>query len=408
MKNKKLLLYLTVLMLVVFSFIGDWSRKEPETLAVGTSYLYDIKEDGKYKVIGEFLDVTGGVTGESSGGGAGQSKVRLITFEGETAAEAIEDPHSILEKNMYGAHNRVRFFTETLAKHGVKDIFDFYARAYVTDERPYLVVIKNEDPLLIYQADIGLSDRLGDYVYDMADVREKSTLTAAYTRTIDFVRDYYNEGKQCVMGVVEVVPNEVQSGNIGGQNQSKKYCMHFEGLAVFKEDKLVGYLDGEETAVYKFLNDRVREASIVFSVAGKPVSAIIRRSHRKIKTSFRDDKAYIDIEIKNILIIDQNNSDYDVGDIRESKIVADWANKDVEEKMLKAIHRVQTEYKSDIFGFGSYLHSQEPKVWKRIGRQWDDQYFPDAVITVKVNTRIDFDGQIRNKFGEKNVKQRKI
>ncbi len=79
---------------------------------------------------------------------------------------------------------------------------DFYKRGYVTDERPYLIVIKNEDPMLIYQAEKGLSDRVGDYVYDIANGREESLLSAEFIQTIDFIRDYYDEGKQCVMGVV--------------------------------------------------------------------------------------------------------------------------------------------------------------------------------------------------------------
>ncbi|MDD4315922.1 MAG: Ger(x)C family spore germination protein [Clostridia bacterium] len=402
MKNKKTVIYMIVLAVLFTTMAGSWSRKEPKHLALSNSYLYDVDEDGNYEITVEYLDSpSGGTTA------AGNEKFVVMTHKGKTPPTTIRDPGMTVEKDVFGAHNRVRFFSERLAKKGVLDLLDFFVRGYITDERPYLIVIKNEDPGMIYKADKGFSDRVGDYIYEMGDNRGERTLYSAFVRTLDFCVDYYTEGQQCVTGVVEVKPNPVSLEEAAEDDKPKKYYMSFEGLAVFKEDKLVGYLDGEDTMSYKLLADKAKDSPMAVSVEGEDLSIVLRKSSSKIKTSMKDGKPIVEITLTNMVMISQNNTKYCVSDKDELKIVEEAMNKDLSQRLKKSITKVQTEYKSDIYGFGKHLHMQQPKEWKKVKDAWDDEYFPKAEVTVTVKNMVDFEGQSLEKFGEKNVKQRK-
>lgn len=401
MKKKRTIIYFIIIGILIFALSGNWSRKEPKHLAVGTSYLYDIDEQGDYEITVEYLDVPSG--GMSTGG---NEKFFLMKHKGKTPSLTVRDPEMVIEKEFFGSHNRVRFFSEKLAKQGVIDIFDFFSRGYITDERPHLFVVKNEDPSLIYQADKGFSSRVGDLVKEMADNRKESALNCVFIPTINFMTDYYKEGKQCVMGVIEVKPNPVSSEEESGENKPMKYYLSFEGMAVFKEDKLIGYVGKEETLAYRIIAEKIEDAVFLFSVEGKDVTAVSRKIDTKIKTEIKDGKPIIKITVNNLLMISQNNSKYCVCDKDELKIIEAAMDEDLSKRLKNSIAKIQTEFKSDIYGFGSYLHMQRPKEWRAIKDKWDEEYFPKAEIIVIVKNSIDYDGQTLEKFGEKNIKQR--
>ncbi len=58
--------------LLLFSIVslllctGCWSQEEPKTLAIISSVLYDIKEDGQYKVVAEIMRSSSAGSSESS------------------------------------------------------------------------------------------------------------------------------------------------------------------------------------------------------------------------------------------------------------------------------------------------------------------------------------------------------
>jgi spore germination protein KC len=402
MKKKKMLLYIVVIGVLILSLTGNWSRKEPKHLAVGTSYLYDIDENGDIVITVEYLNVPAG--GIST---TGNEKFILMKHKGKTAPKAVRDPELVVEKDFFGSHNKVRFFSEKMVKRGVYDIFDFFARGYITDERPYLIVVKNGDPGIIYKSDKNFSDRLGDVVVEMAEFRGDKTLNGVFIRTMEFMRDYYTEGKQCVMGVVEIRPNPISLDEANEEDKPWKNYASFEGLAVFKGDKLVGYLSKDDTLSYRYIAQKVEDATLEFNVEGAILTAIARRTNVKVDVEMKDGKPEFEVTVHNKLMVAQNNTKYDVSDKDDIKILEELICEDLAKRISDSIKTVQTEYKSDIYGFGQQLHIKHPYEWKKFRDNWDDEHFPEVKVNVVVKTCIDFDGQIMEKFGQRNVKQRK-
>jgi spore germination protein KC len=82
--------------------------------------------------------------------------------------------------------------------------------------------------------------------------------------------------------------------------------------------------------------------------------------------------------------------------IAEIKEIAD---RTVKQFIDKAIGKMQKQYKVDIFGFGQAIHRAEPKLWKKIGKDWD-AHFVDLPVNVKVDARIRRLGTVSNSFIE--------
>ncbi len=388
----KKIIYLIMAALIILGIAGDWSRVEPNEMAVGLSFVYDKTDDG-YKVTGEFLDV------DPAGDGGVETKSFLLDFEAKSVSEALKQ-NLQLEKAVFGTHTRVRFFTERLAKHGLEDLNDFYFREFFLDQRPIMIVVKNEDPLLIYQSDTGLSEKVGDYLFNLSELKGEMSTITTFVSTLDFAIDLYKEGKQPVMGVVDVEESEIDfDEDTSDEEKPKKYVMNLEGLAVFKEDKLLGYLSPEETRAYNYISEKVNEAFLTVPMEGGDITVRVR-SQSELKTDYKNGNIIVDIEIKNKLAVSENMTDYDISKDKDAEEVEEQVSAYLEESFENTISKVQKEFSSDIFGFGACFHEDNPKIWKQIKNNWDDEYLSNAEVSVKVQNDIELEGHIREKFGE--------
>lgn len=394
MRTKKILAVAILAMLIV-SFSGNWSRKEPKDLAIGTAFLYEKNEDDTYNITVEFLDF-GQVSNQT---GATQEN-KIESFAGNSAAEAVRGIDIKIEKQVYGTQNRARFFSEKYVREdGLCDILDFLLRDHIADERPYLIVVKGDNPKEIFEADRGMSSRLGDFVYELATSRREDNTSSYFVDTLTFVREFYCEGMQPVITVVEVLENKTDMQQPGEKTKPAKKELVFEGLGVMKETNLVGFLDRTETRTYMMVHKKIKGAVVSIPVEDKNVTVKLMKLKPQIKTVFRDNKAYLDVKYKARLMVDQNETDYDVSAPDGMAKVQDAVNKFFEEETRRSISRVQQEYKSDIFGFGMHFHKQNPDEWHKISSKWDDVYFPDAELNVKMESEIAYEGEIREKIG---------
>lgn len=76
----------------------------------------------------------------------------------------------------------------------------------------------------------------------------------------------------------------------------------------------------------------------------------------------------------------------DVLEEKARKKLAKDTEKKIEENIKKLIKKVQTNYNSDIFGFGNSIKKNMPNEWKKICKEWDE-YFPklDVEVSSEVN-----------------------
>ncbi len=405
-KQKNILLCIVILI----SITGCWSRQEPKTLAIVDSIIYDITDDNKYQLIIEIMNPTAISGGIKETGSGDKNPYITVISEGVSAPEALRNATESLERVIFAAHNQVRFFSEKLAKKNINSIMDYILRDQMTSENPMIVVIKDKDPKQIYKSSIGLSTKVGDYINSLSTTQPKETSKSVFVSTLDFIKDHYREGKQPVAGVVELVKSEAipskntltSSKDFKGSS-SKNLEIKYKGLAAFKNNKLVGYMNENETRAYNFVTDNIKNAYITVP-SGKDVTVFtICNTKSKIKTTMKNGKVNIDVNIKTGTQIIQESSQIDITKAKPLKKMEKIFGKHMEKEIMNAIKKAQLEFKSDIFGFGINMHIQNPKIWKKIKKDWDD-YFSKAKVNVTVSTIVDRSGEIKEPFEMENLK----
>lgn len=380
---------------------GCWNRREPKTLAIIMSLIYDITEQGNYKVTVELMKPTS--EGSGSGGGmqgsstSPKSSSIIAVGEDNSMPGAVRKISLKIEKTPYSGQNHVRFFTEKFVRTGMVAALDYFSRDHLVDESPLMFVIKGE-PQKLYSCSPKFSQSIGIYMDSLYKSQPKLISQSAFVTTLDFIKDFHQEGKEPVMGVVEIAevnPEEAATTQTSGQE--KEYELICRGLAAFKDGKLAGYMDAAETAAYNFVVNKVKSAYVTVPAGdGESILEVIK-SKADIKTSLEDGKVKLDIKVKVLADMSEETGTIDISKIAPIKEVEQSFNGLLEENIAQAVKHAQTEFGSDIFGFGVYFHIQHPKQWKEIKSMWN-QIFSRAEVNVTVTSSVTRTGEIKEPF----------
>ncbi len=396
-------------LMLSISLSGCWSRHEPKTLASVNSVIYDFDDKGGYQVTIEVPNpaAKGGPLSE----GGKKSPSITATGMGISFPEAIRNISESLEKTIFAGHTRLRLFSEKFARKDILCIMDDLLRDNLKDEYSLMAVIKDADPKKVYSCQLGLSDMVGDYIASMKETQPHTTSKSVFVTTLDFVKDAYNEGKQPVCGVLSLVESEDKPSENSGtgadtskssQNSqdsaNKNYRIIYGGLAAFKDGKLAGYMDETEARAYNFVTNNITRSIMSIPQESSMTAVIIKNPKAEIKTELTSGQITVDVKIKTKMSIIQESGDLDITQAGLLKIVEAAFNKRLTEELAAAINKAQTEFQSDIFGFGVYMHRQHPKEWREIKENWDD-YFAKAEINVSVGSTVDRAGEIKQPFG---------
>ncbi|GAE94445.1 spore germination protein GerKC [Gracilibacillus boraciitolerans JCM 21714] len=149
---------------------------------------------------------------------------------------------------------------------------------------------------------------------------------------------------------------------------------------MFKKDKLVGFINNEETMAYNWITNKninsqigaltfpYKENNYITLELSELESKIVPNVTNKTDISFT-------IEIKKTVEIAEQqqmknfSSNEDVVHFIEE--IEKIAESEIEGKIIQVLSKAQDEFQADIFGFGDMLNKKNPAVWtqmKKIGR----------------------------------------
>lgn len=406
----------------LLTFTGCWSRVEPKNLAMVNSILYDLNDEGQLAISIEIIN-TSSQGGSGSGGSLSneQTSALIIEEKGETASRAGSKANNCLEKVVFAGLNKARIFSEKLSVQGLAPTMDFITRDFLTDETPFMVVVVGNAPKEIYQSSTGMSDMVGNFIDRLYTVGPIKSNRAVFVRTLDFMKDFYLDGKEPVMGLAQVKKEEAIENQAPGSQKSQKSSdtgvgssssasyketnaktsnhLVYEGLAAFKQDKLVGYMNGTETMAYNLITNNFGYSSLIVPVQKDPVAFSMENGKNNVKTVVDENgQVTINLDMKVRLSIRQiNNLSLDIRKEKVIQMLEQLVNRHLQEEIQSAVLKAQKQFQSDIFGFGVFVHAQHPKEFQKMKNNWNS-HFANAKVNVKVASSISREGKTRHPF----------
>jgi spore germination protein KC len=164
-----------------------------------------------------------------------------------------------------------------------------------------------------------------------------------------------------------------------------------DGTAAFKEDKLVGYLSPEETKYFLIASGECEGGILALSMKGPGLPDIsLEIAKSSVKNSFTNEGGNLafHIETETDVYLAETMEDIDVTEQSQVEALQEEAGKRLQLEIEALIKRVQTELKSDIFGFGHIVHQRDLPLWRQVKDQWNTIFETLPVsVSCKVNVK---------------------
>lgn len=391
MKNKRVFIFLCIILSVFLT--GCINARELDQLGISLVMGLDI-ENGKILLTAEIVDPS--YTTESVSAVQGSS-VKYVQGTGNTIFEALRDITLKFDRRIYRAHNKVLIFGEEIAKRGLVTHMDELFRNREQRESSYVLIAKGAKAYEVMGVSNSLESIPADYILDMIE-NVKYNPKAININIIDFLKHYYHTGHHPIAGVIEKIKrNDITEGQ--ESTGTPGYELTIIGSAVFREDKLIGYLDGNETKSLNFIMNNIKGSIITFPIhlpsqgAQSDLhnqnlsSVIVIKSKTKNDVEIKGDRLVLKTKINLKTSLGELGGEIDISKDGNLAKIEEACSATVKENIKAAVKKVQNEYGIDIFGFGLIFHRKYPKQWEEIKDNWDE-VFSDADFEIEVETHI--------------------
>ncbi len=373
---------------------GCWSSREINTLAIAVCTGIDKTENG-YLVTEQIINPKAIASKKATN----EAPIILYSGTGEDLLSITRKLTTKCSRKIYNSHLRLVVLGEDVAKDGIQDIIDFFARNYEYRTDFYFVVAKGTTANNILSLLTPLETIPAMEMYNSLKLSEETWAPTKSIRIIELVNSIIADGKNPVLTGIEITEGEIDSNSTDTLRQSDKIKkLKYTSLGALRKDKLVGWLKEEESKGYNYITGNVKNTvGYVNYNDNVKISVEVKKTKSEMKASLVNGKPAINVEIDIIQNIAMVEGEFDVSKKENIKIVNELAEKKVKSMCEKAVNKAQNEFKTDIFGFGEVVHRKYPKLWAKIKDDWNDE-FADLTVNISVKFKTNQLGQITKSF----------
>ncbi len=335
-------------------------------------------------------------------GSSGGLPVVTYKSQGKTIFEAMRRMTTVSPRKIYAAHLRVLVLGETLAREGIADALDFLTRDHELRSDYYIVVARAASAEAVLKRVTALERIPANKLYTSLQISEKVWAPASTVTLNKLIQEMVTEGKSSVISAVEVWGDSragATKNNI--ENIDPPGRINANGLAIFRKDRLIGWLNETESTAYNFLVNNVRSSVVEFPCPkGGSLAAEVIRSDTRIKGKVVDGKPRVDIFIRAEVNIGEVACSIDLMNERTIKALENAGAEELKSLCLQSIRTMQRQYRLDIYGFGEAIHRAAPAAWSKLRTDWNG-HFANMDVSIEVDYRIRRLGTIGNAFKDK-------
>lgn len=374
----KRLISIFIMIILIITFTGcKESKQEVNQMGVVLATGLDLSPDGKYIFTAQILNTQAETSpGSKNNSGQNSHDVNIFTSSGDTPSAASSNLVESYGKPLFFAHSKYVVLGENLAKIGVQSFIDSVFRMRTTRPDTILLVTKCKAADII-KADIPDEKIPADKVENLAMFESSKGYSPNISR-LQFANVLLNKTGAPILGLINI-KNEFNTDNV----------FDLSGTAVFKGDKLIGYMGINETRGMQWINGKVQSGTISASLPNDDiVNFSILKSKSKIKPILKDGSLSMQINIKeegNLIEMSAPLNPMENYKIMD-KLGTLQANA-IKSEVLLALNSAQKQYKADVFGFGKIVSENYPDFWDKIKSNWSS-IFPNLKIDVNVTSEV--------------------
>ena len=311
---------------------------------------------------------------ESGGGSSQSSAYSIYSVDAESLNSGISILNNYLDKKINLSHCSAIIFSEKLARQGIGDVLKALSNDHEIRPNSYILISSNraEDVLdKVSNSGEEFSSRFYEYIINSFDYTGYSVETT-FNKILSETND--------TLGDTLAIYTSVNKDSI--QN---------EGLAIFKDDRMVGHTSAIDSIAYLLLVDKLEESNITITNPLEENSkidlevGIVKDCHKDIEII--NNTPYIDIEIYASAHIASSGENFDYTSSDNIHKVEEISEKYIKNLTTDFLYKMSKEYEADIFNFEN-LYSIKCLTNKELEDIHFDKIYKDTVFNVDVDVSI--------------------
>ncbi|NQX71400.1 Ger(x)C family spore germination protein [Paenibacillus alba] len=374
-----------ILILLGFVLSGCWDRHELNDLAITVGIGFDTS--GKqYLVTAQIVNPNEVAAKKGSGY---STPVTTLSATGVSTLEAVRKLTTMAPRKIFASHLRILVIGEDLARQGINKVMDGISRDHEVRSDFYIIVAKGTTASKVLKVLTPIERIPANKMFKTLETSEKSWSPTVSVQLDRFLTNLGDPTREAVLtGLVIKGYSKKGESRTNLNETSPLSILEYSGLALFKQDKLVDWLNEDESKGYNYIMGNVKSTmGHLTCPEGGTLSLEIIREKTKMKGKMVNGKPEINIHVfveENVSEVQCHINLLDPQTIPELEGIAE-ANLT---KIMYAVIQKAKQNKADIFGFGEAIEDVAPKTWTLMKSDWGNEF-------AKLKVKIDVDIQIR-------------
>jgi spore germination protein KC len=317
----------------------------------------------------------GGQTSEEGSKKSNGGKTYVLSNTGHSLFEMARDMWGQSSKALWFEHQQAIIISEAVLKHtGLAHFLDFFQRDSEMRWRTRIYITPGKArPLLEYEPPSG--EPGGLFFTALARQYSKDPHLPTFRTDLGFTTFDLDNGNDIILPRIEMVDNDVK----------------VNGAALFKKDRLVGYIDEYAVKGQKYILGMEKSALITFECPLHPGGVTVfelYRHHTVLTPHVEGDSIYftLDIAMRGNLgeatcALEHNTTGRQYQDDARQMFAQEV------KRNIEYGRKTAQDLGVDVLNYSRLLKAKEPKTWEKIKDRWDE-IFPTIPLIVSVNITI--------------------
>lgn len=361
---------------------GCYNYRELNELGITTAVSIDYKDNNFY-VIAEVINPIKQQDASSS------NNSPFINYNSSSSSLQDAFRKVVLEspRQLYAAQLEIIVLSEEVVNNHLEEVLEYFARDPEARTEIKIIVAKTEDSTKAITLQTLLTSLSSSNIIKSLDLQSK-VLGMAYPVTLNELLNMY------IDPYLEVVlPSMTLYGNyeIGDEKEnittsSPKAIVKIDGSTITKDNKILGYLDLEESKILNLINGKLKETIIKMNYYDGYI--IFEPNRIKVSRELDIKNNIIKIDISGYSKTKEIQSNINAKDPKEIEKLNKALNMELEKKITDTFNSIREKYDTDVFGFQELYYRTNYKYFKENCTNWYEDIYPKIKLEVKANVRL--------------------
>lgn len=361
---------------------GCYNYRELNELGITTAVSIDYKDNNFY-VIAEVINPIKQQDASSS------NNSPFVNYNSSSSSLQDAFRKVVLEspRQLYAAQLEIIVLSEEVVNNHLEEVLEYFARDPEARTEIKIIVAKTEDSTKAITLQTLLTSLSSSNIIKSLDLQSK-VLGMDYPVTLNELLNMY------IDPYLEVVlPSMTLYGNyeIGDEKEnittsSPKAIVKIDGSTITKDNKILGYLDLEESKILNLINGKLKETIIKMNYYDGYI--IFEPNRIKVSRELDIKNNIIKIDISGYSKTKEIQSNIDLKDPKEIEKLNKALNMELEKKITDTFNSIREKYDTDVFGFQELYYRTNYKYFKENCTNWYEDIYPKIKLEVKANVRL--------------------